>query len=129
VRGAARSLTTKAQEIGRAAEDAAALALEREGMVILGRNLRVGRLEIDILARKGAVVAVVEVRSRAGGSWVGAFTSVDWKKRARLRAAGRALWRRHFERDPSVERMRFDVASVSFDATGVATVEIARAVF
>jgi putative endonuclease len=98
-------------------------------MVILGRNLRVGRLEIDILARKGAVVAVVEVRSRAGGSWVGAFTSVDWKKRARLRAAGRALWRRHFERDPSVERMRFDVASVSFDGTGVATVEIARAVF
>lgn len=98
-------------------------------MVILGRNLRVGRLEIDILARKGAVVAIVEVRSRAGGAWVGAFTSVDWKKRARLRAAGRALWRSHFERDPSVERMRFDVASVSFDATGAATVEIARAVF
>jgi putative endonuclease len=98
-------------------------------MVILGRNVRVGRLEVDILARQGPVVAVVEVRSRGEGAWVGAFSSVDWKKRARLRAAGRALWRRHFLRDPSVERMRFDVASVSFDATGAASVEIARAVF
>ncbi len=129
MRRAAGSLTTRAQRIGRAAEDAAALALEREGMTILGRNVRIGRLEIDILARQGPVVAVVEVRSRGAGAWVGAFTSVDWKKRARLRAAGRALWRRHFQRDPSVERMRFDVVSVSFDEAGAASVEIARAVF
>jgi putative endonuclease len=98
-------------------------------MTILARNVRVGRLEVDILARQGPVVAVVEVRSRGEDAWVGAFTSVDWKKQARLRAAGRALWRRHFERDATVERMRFDVASVSFDETGCAHVEIARAVF
>ena len=65
--------------VGQNAEDAAAGYFEREGLTIVGRNLRVSRLEIDLIVRDGPVIAVVEVRSRGRGSWVGPLTSVDSK--------------------------------------------------
>ncbi len=115
---------------GRAAEDAAALFFASKGFEILARNVRVRRLEIDLLARKDELVVVVEVRSRGGGAWVGGFTSVDWRKRARIRAAGHALWRSRFEADARVERMRFDIVSVTFDErTGEPRIEHAEAAF
>ena len=63
-------------------------------------NLRVGRLELDVVAREGPVIAVVEVRTRGPGAWVRALDSVDAKKRARVRRAGERLWRERFARDP-----------------------------
>lgn len=79
------------------------------------RNVRVGRLEVDAVARKGPLIVVVEVRTRGRGAWTSALGSVDALKRRRVRQAGDRLWRRHFKGDPSVERMRFDVISVHFD--------------
>jgi putative endonuclease len=35
-------------------------------------------------------------------------------KRARIRRAGQRLWRDRFKADPSVDRLRFDAASVVF---------------
>ena len=116
-------------ELGRAAENAAASFLSNRGFTVLGRNLRVGRLEIDLLVRRGELVAVVEVRTRSPGSWVPALTSVDWRKRSRVRAAGTALWRKHFAKDLSVERMRFDLVSVTFTEQGAAQVEHVEAAF
>ena len=51
--------------VGREAEDLAARSLVRSGWVILSRNLRLGRLEVDLLARdpRGSLVAI-EVRRR-----------------------------------------------------------------
>ncbi len=89
-----------------------------DGFTILARNVRVRRLEIDLLARKGELIVVVEVRSRGEGAWVPAFSSVDWRKRARIRSAGNALWRSRFEHDACVRRMRFDIVSVTFDDDG-----------
>jgi putative endonuclease len=73
----------------------------------------VGRLEIDVVARRGPVIAVVEVRTRGKTAWTSAFGSVDQKKRFRLRRAGERLWQRRYKHDPSAERLRFDVASVN----------------
>ena len=47
--------------LGRAGEDLAVARLEAEGMVILARNVRCARGEIDIIARDGAAVVFVEV--------------------------------------------------------------------
>ncbi|MFO0548181.1 MAG: YraN family protein [Polyangiaceae bacterium] len=116
-------------ELGRRAEALAAEFLVRNGYEVLARNVRVGRLEVDIVARQGATVAVVEVRTRSARAWVKALDTVDWRKRQRLRAAGRELWRQRFQRDLSVETMRFDVISVSFTETGAPTIEHARAAF
>lgn len=95
----------------------------------MGKNLRVGRFELDLVLREGPVIVVVEVRSRGPGSWQRALDSVDSRKRARIRAAGERLWRDRFARDPSVERMRFDIAAVAFAPDGAAIVEHVKAAF
>jgi putative endonuclease len=96
---------------------------------VLAVNLRVGHLELDVVAREGAVIAVVEVRTRGPGAWVRALDSVDAKKQARVRRAGERLWRRRFARDPTAERMRFDVAAVELGEDGEARIEIVKAAF
>jgi putative endonuclease len=103
--------------------------LASQGFEILGRNVRVGHLEIDVLARRGDLVAVVEVRHRSNASWQGPFESITPEKRARLRKAGKILWQRRFLRDPSVNRMRFDAAAVSFGVDDVPSVEYVAAAF
>jgi Holliday junction resolvase-like predicted endonuclease len=59
--------TSRAQRaiVGREAEALAARSLVRSGWVILARNLRLGQLEVDLLARdpRGSLVAI-EVRRR-----------------------------------------------------------------
>jgi Holliday junction resolvase-like predicted endonuclease len=52
--------------------------------------LRVNRYEIDIVARSGALVVIVEVRNRGAGAWTTAFGSMDGAKR-RIRFAGERL--------------------------------------
>ena len=98
-----------------AAERAVAAYLRRNGYQIVALNLRIGRLELDVVARDGRVIAVVEVRTRGPGAWTTGFSSMDRKKRERVRRAGQRLWRDRYRRDSSVDRLRFDAASVTFD--------------
>ena len=82
--------------IGAAAESAAAIDLRRRGWFVLARNLRVGRDEIDILAREPgppSVLVVVEVRARSGAGFGSALESVDGRKVGRLYRAAWALRR------------------------------------
>ena len=90
--------------------------------------MRLGRLELDIVAREGDTVVIVEVRTRGAGAWQTGMESVARAKTKRVRAAGERLWRQKFEGDSSVNRMRFDVAVVSYDARGEALIEYARGV-
>ncbi len=108
---------------GRAAEEAVARHLERAGYDLLARNLRLGHLEVDLVATKGALAVMVEVRTRGKGAFERAFASVAGKKRARLLMAADRLWRFHLAKTPGVERMRIDVASVTFDDDGASHVE------
>jgi putative endonuclease len=85
------------------------------GFDVLWRNVRVGSLELDVVARRGPLVIVVEVRTRKAGGLVGPFQSVGRTKRARVLAATRRLWDRHLRRVRDVERLRIDVAAVTFD--------------
>jgi putative endonuclease len=52
------------QHYGRAAEEAAARYLVQAGWRLMGRNVRVGRGELDIVARRGPILAFVEVKAR-----------------------------------------------------------------
>jgi putative endonuclease len=118
-----------AHELGAKAEDAVAAYLSDRGVTIVARNLRLGRLELDLVAREGHVVLVVEVRTRAPTSWTRALGSLDREKRRRVRRAGERLWRARYRHDSSVERLRYDAASVSFDETGRAIVQYVKAAF
>jgi putative endonuclease len=102
-------------ELGRRAELAVADLLFTRGFRILGRNVRMGALELDVVARKGPLVVVVEVRTRGPKALVGAFESIGYVKRKRLFFAVERLWRRRFAKTADVERIRIDAAAVSFD--------------
>jgi len=111
-----------------AAEEAVAAFLVQNGFDIVARNLRLGRLELDIVARQGPLVVVTEVRYRGPGAWTSGFGSIDRAKRQRIRRAGERLWQRRYRDDASAERLRFDAASVTF-VNGKAVVEYAQAAF
>ena len=102
--------------------------LAARGYTIVAMNLKVGRLELDVVAREGPVIAIVEVRTRGPGAWTTGFSSMDFKKRQRIRRAGERLWQRRFRSDPTVERVRFDAASVTFDGDD-ARIEYVKAAF
>ena len=102
--------------------------LEARGLRILGSNVRVNYLEVDLLVQDGRTLALVEVRTRAAASWTSAFGSIDGWKRTRLRRAGERLWRREYKWRPEFDHVRFDVASVTW-VKGVPTVEYIRAAF
>ena len=112
---------------GRAAEAAVASDLASRGLAIVATNLRLGRLELDVVARDRDTVVVIEVRHRGAGAWQTGLASIAPAKAKRVRAAGERLWRERFLRDASVNRMRFDVAVVTFD-DGVARIEYAHGV-
>ncbi|WP_214105977.1 YraN family protein [Acrocarpospora catenulata] len=79
-------------ELGKTGERIAVEFLQAAGMRVLDRNWRCGAGEIDIVARDGRVLVVVEVRTRSGRSHGTALESVTQEKLLRLRSlAGRWL--------------------------------------
>lgn len=98
------------------------------GASIVATNLRVGHLEIDIVAREGRTILVVEVRARSPNAWTRGFGSLTSKKRTRIRRAAERLWQRRYRHDPSVDRIRIDAASVTLD-NGELHVEYVKAAF
>jgi putative endonuclease len=99
------------QQIGRAAEDAAAAFLTSHGVEILDRNFRRRLGELDIVARERDTLIIVEVRMRASNEFGGAAASVDYRKRAKLQRAAACL----LQRRPELRelRVRFDVIAVT----------------
>ena len=96
---------------------------------MLAMNVRVGSFEVDVLARDGDTIALVEVRARGPRSWQAPLESISPRKRERLRKAGRRLWAERFERDPTVNTLRFDAAGVAWDGDGAPTVTWVRGAF
>lgn len=101
------------------AEQAVAQLLAERGFQVVATNLRLGHLEIDIVARRRDLVVVVEVRARDVASWTTGFGSITAGKRRRVREAARRLWRRRYRKDLSVSRLRLDAAAVLFRPGGM----------
>lgn len=118
-----------ARSRGAAAEIVVADYLWARGFTILGTNVRVGHREIDLVARSGDLVVVVEVRHRGLGSWQGGLESLDPAKCRRVREAGERLWGHRFASDHSINRMRFDAASVEFSPDGSTLVDYIEGAF
>jgi putative endonuclease len=108
---------------GREAEALAADQLVANGFRLLWQNLRIGSLEIDIVAKKGDLVVVVEVRARGPGSFEKPLASISPTKRRTLLRAVRALWKGRLAKMRHVERVRIDIAAVTRDAAGATSLE------
>jgi Holliday junction resolvase-like predicted endonuclease len=76
-------------------------------------NVRLGALELDIVARKGGLAVIVEVRSRGPGAYQSALASVSATKRRHLLRAAERLWRETLGADATLHRFRIDVAAVT----------------
>jgi len=104
------------QLFGRAAEEAAARYLIQDGWRLLGRNVRIGRGELDIVARRGPVLAFVEVKARrtstcgAPEDAVGALKQRQVARLAELWLAARP-WALN-----GVDDVRFDIIAVDSTA-------------
>jgi putative endonuclease len=98
----------QAQVLGVAAEDAACRALEKDGWTIRCRRLRTEAGEIDLVAEKDGLLAIVEVKARPTlADAVGALTP---RQQARLLAAAEIVLAAHPEW--STHAVRFDVLVV-----------------
>ena len=102
-------------DLARRGEELVASLLEERGFQICGRNVRVGRLELDVIARRGSLVVVCEVRSRSSARPVFPAETIGGKKLARVRRAT-AMWLRKHKLGRV--HARIDAAAVVFDGPG-----------
>lgn len=97
------------KSLGDHGEGLAAAYLERAGWTILVRNFRMGRKEIDLVARRHEVVAFVEVKTRAGPGFGHPLEAITWKKRREIHQVASA-WIDRFGRPEYT--YRFDAVAV-----------------
>jgi putative endonuclease len=94
--------------LGREGEERAARFLARRGYRIVERNVRLGGVEVDLVVRRGRLVAFVEVKTRRSAALGPPEEAVDAAKQARLVRAASAWLRQN---PGAAGRIRFDVVS------------------
>jgi putative endonuclease len=76
---------------GLAAENQAMRYLQSRGWEIAAHRFRVGRIEIDLVARRGPLVAFVEVKVRRGEAFGSPLEAITGAKRREIVKAAR-VW-------------------------------------
>jgi putative endonuclease len=109
------------QRVGAAGEDAVAAWYAAQGYEILDRNWRVRTGELDLVARRGRLVVVCEVKTRRSVAFGLPAEAVTTAKQRRLRVLA-AQWLA--QRGDGGAHLRFDVAAVVPDAAGGWAVEV-----
>lgn len=104
----------KTQEIGLEGEDHATSYLERAGYRILCRNYRYRKAEVDILAREGPFLVVVEVKTRTGSFYEALTDSIPRTKINRLVEAAH----HYIEEEGLSLEVRFDIIQVIREGPG-----------
>ncbi|HSE28278.1 MAG TPA: YraN family protein [Gemmatimonadales bacterium] len=102
-------------------ERTAARWLRARGWEVLDHRFRVGRHDLDLVARRGHLVAFVEVKTRSGAEFGSPVEAIGWRKRLVL-ANLADVWRARHGR--SGEEYRFDVAAVTWRPGRPAVVEM-----
>ncbi len=106
----ARSTSSRrrARQYGIWTEFLAMLALQVKGYRILARNFRTKAGEIDIIAAKGDLIAIVEVKARR--DLQASLDAVGHESRQRIEAA--ADWWLATRKDAHLLSVRFDIIAV-----------------
>jgi len=99
--------------LGRRGEDEAVRFLKRQRMRIVARNHANRYGEIDIIARDGAQLVFVEVRTRSSKDHGTPAETVNHRKQQKLTRAATAFLQQRPERTSSP---RFDVVTIVWDA-------------
>lgn len=100
-------------QTGQAAESAACLYLEHQGLTLQARNYRSPFGEIDLIMRDRDTLVFVEVRQRRSTYFGTPAETVDTRKQARLRATAEHYLQRHPRE--SQKPCRFDIVAITQD--------------
>ena len=120
-------MTVARQKLGKDGEDLACAELERLGYAIIARRYRQRGGEIDVIARDGATLVFVEVKTRDSHDFGEAAEAITpWKRRRMARIAVEYMMRHQIAESDSP--CRFDVVSIHFDG-GAPAIEIFRNAF
>ena len=103
------------RQLGNAGEDLAARALGKRGMQIVARQYRCTSGEIDLIARDGAELVFVEVKTRRGDRFGAPEDAVNARKQQKLIAAAETYLQSHALEDSA---WRIDVVAIEMDARG-----------
>ncbi len=107
-----------AAEIGAAGERAAIKYLRSNGFLIVERNWRAGRYELDIIAQKWDTIHIVEVKTRSTESWTAPEDAMTRDKITALKRAITAYMRYR----PSNYEYQFDL--IAIDMSGDQIVDL-----
>ena len=113
--------------LGRTAEALACAFLERQGYQIEARNVRLLRAELDVIARQGATLCFIEVRSRARSPFGSAGETIGWAKRRHLIRGTQAYLQRRSV--PWTGEIRFDVVTIDYDPAGRPAIQLIPGAF
>lgn len=100
-------MTFQSKALGQKAESWAAELLQKKQLQILQRNLRTKFGEIDILARDGQTLVIVEVKAKTSDRQGSAIEMITYKKREKLILLAHELMMKY--KSPNV---RIDVVTV-----------------
>ena len=106
-----KSIMAKHNELGKLGEEIAANYLVGKGYEILERNWRNRHKEIDIIAKDGDELVIVEVKTRQHDDYGEPFVAVSLAKQSRLIAAANAYI---FKSNLDINT-RFDIISIVFN--------------
>ena len=108
--------------LGASGEARAAAYLEARGYRIVGRNVRAGGVELDLVAERGLLTVFVEVKTRRSTRYGSPVLAVDAHKQARI-SRGAAVWLNEQRAHRRGRRARFDVIACLHHADGSWKVE------
>ena len=101
--------TDPRQRRGLWGERVAMAYLVSRGWTIETHRFRVGHRELDVVARRGSLVAFIEVKTRTSAAWGAPSESVVWRKRRTITQVAE-VWRQRHGR--AGDSFRFDVVAV-----------------
>lgn len=109
------SSTRGSEPRGRAGEEYAAAIMQGTGYTVLARNFHSRWGEVDIIARKGSIIAFVEVKTRRWAAMVTGAEAVGKTKRRKILRTALLFLQRHPQYDL---QPRFDVFTIETDGHG-----------
>lgn len=110
---------------GPAGEQLACQWLQERGWQVLHRNWRQGRGELDIVARDGRFLVVVEVKTRGSDRWQHPELAVDRAKQRTLMRTANAL----LDTVPEDLELRFDIIAITHTPQGPEVLHIPNAFY
>lgn len=100
-------------DLGKLGEDLATEYLQKNGYQILERNWCFQKAEIDIIAKKGGILAIVEVKTRSNTDFGSPQDFVNSKKiKLLVKAVDEYVNRNNMDFN-----VRFDIVAIQKDAT------------